>query len=162
MVTINGPVTWTSGFMDEAGTTVANGGLLLNPVNGGNVQIRFGRVFNNAAAATWTNGNTSFYLVNDSTFNNLAGATFTASSAGLLQMFGTGGIDNFNNAGTYTKAGAGTNHLTVIFNNSNAVNVTAGRLDLSGGGTQTGTIQVQARWNSAAALTESLAAEAWL
>jgi hypothetical protein len=34
--------TWTGGFMDDAGTTAANGGLLINPINGGNVQLRFG------------------------------------------------------------------------------------------------------------------------
>jgi hypothetical protein len=113
--------------------------LLINPVNGGNVQVRFGRTLNNVGAANWTNGNTSLYLVNNSTFNNLASGSFTASSAGLLQVFGTGGVDNFNNAGSYTKAGAGTNRFQAIFNNSNLVNVTAGRLDLSGGGANDGT-----------------------
>jgi hypothetical protein len=49
-------------------------------------------------------------------------------------------VDVFNNAGTYSKGGAGTNRITAIFNNNGTLNLTAGRLDLSGGGTHTGTI----------------------
>jgi hypothetical protein len=74
-VTISGPATWTGGSMDGPRTDVANGGLLINPVNGGNVQMRNGRVLNNGGATTWTNGNTFLYLVSGSTFNNLAAAT---------------------------------------------------------------------------------------
>ena len=76
-----------------------------------------------------------------------SGATFNdeTTSSGLdifAQNFGVddnGGTAAVNNAGTFEKTGsAATSTISTLFNNSGTVNVEAGTLDLTSGGTDVG------------------------
>ena len=63
--------------------------------------------------------------------------------------YGDGGVNVFNNAGTFTKQGPGdvhfrTNITGVAFNNTGTVDVQAGMLSSSSGGTHTGDFTVAA------------------
>jgi hypothetical protein len=102
-----------------------------------------GRVLTNNSTLTWTGGTIELNQGTQAgagTINNLVGSTWNDSGAGAKLMrsaFGTA-ADNalaaFNNAGTYTKSGAGTTSIGANFNNSATVNVQAGTLALQDAG----------------------------
>src|SRR6185503_11476210 len=67
------------------------------------------------------------------------------NSAAALSCYGTGGVNGFNNAGSFIKQGAGTANFTVSntgvsFNNNGTVDVQGGTLALSAGGSNSGSI----------------------
>jgi hypothetical protein len=149
-VTATGLTTWTAGTMTEAGTTNANGGLSLSGT--GLKDLNGGRVLNTAGTTTWTNA--SF----DSAGRIRTGGGAQLNNSGIWQDqnafdnrisndFG-GTASTFTNTGTYTKSGAGTTDIQLAFNNTSSgpgtgvVNVTAGTLILSGGGTSNGSFAV--------------------
>ena len=80
------------------------------------------------------------------TFRNNAGATFDDQSTGsglLIEDVGaTGSAALVDNQGTWKKTGsAATSAISAAFNNSGTVDVESGTLDLSGGGTSSGTFK---------------------
>jgi hypothetical protein len=147
-LTVNGALTWTGGTMRGPGRTLANGGLALSNPGGFVVPSTTldGRAFDNAAAAVWT-GRGNISVINGASFNNLGSATFdvqtdTVSSASFS---GSGASNTFNNAGLFHKGStSGTAFIGIAFNNSGAVDVQAGTLNLNGGGDSTGSFVVEA------------------
>jgi len=134
-VSISGLLTWNGGNMTGSGATNANGGITLA---GNTVGLRAARTLNNAATATWS-GAGFFSNDNNTTFNNLSGATFAINTP---SDFNGGTI---NNAGTITKTSGGGNGVTQVaatVNNSNTVTVTSGVLQLDNGGMQSGTFTI--------------------
>lgn len=71
----------------------------------------------------------------ESTINN--NGSWQDQNQFVNRVLGNGG-GIFNNNGTYTKTGTGNTDISMVFNNSGVVNVQAGRLNLSGGGTSSG------------------------
>ena len=104
---------------------------------------------NNAGTATIPAGQT-FTFANAAVWNNLAGSLFVLpDSAGISNFFANASA--FNNAGTVRKtAPPGTATIAVPFNNLGTTEVQTGTLALTGGGSNTGTI------NLAALTTESI------
>src|SRR5262249_4292357 len=142
-LTVNGALTWSGGTMRGPGRTRLHGGLPLRST--GNtfdpVPTLDGRALDNAAAAVWTGrGNVS--VGNGASFNNLAGASFSADTDTLATAtFTTFGspVSAFNNAGTFSKLDtSGTTAFNVAFNNSGSVDVQSGTLAFNGGGDSTG------------------------
>ena len=100
-----------------------------------------------ALNANWTNTNVvnlqGTALLNigaGNTFTNASGATFTLSSTNANPL---GGAGTFNNAGTLDKSAAGTQAFGVAtFSNAGTVNVNSGTLQVTTGGTDSGTYNV--------------------
>ncbi len=129
-VTVNGTLNWTGGTMSGTGQTLVPAGGTLN-LSGSTHQLN--RVLQNDGTAAWTAG--ALQMQGGTLDNN---GSFTANTASLLQSYGTGGTNAFNNAGTFIKLGAGTTQFTtsssgVPFNNTGSVDVQAGTLSLSAG-----------------------------
>jgi hypothetical protein len=151
-VNVAGLTTWAGGTMAGPGTTNANGGIA---ISGNNVHdLSGGRVLNIAGTATWS-GNT---FAEGGRIGFGGGAQVNNSGLWLDQNAFNGSIANlggggtFNNTGTYTKSGNTTTAVSsaIVFNNTSSgagtgvVNVNAGTLDLSGGGTSNGTFNLAA------------------
>jgi len=128
-VVVEGAATWVRGTIAGPGVIDFDGGL---NIAGNFTRTLSGRTLNNAGPADFAIG---LLLLNDGAiFNNLSGATFTASNPagggnGISSDAGAPGV--FNNAGTFTKsAGANQFRFTngVSFINTGTVRVTAGEL----------------------------------
>lgn len=127
-----------AGSFNVAGGTVASSG---------GVTAHQGITFGTASVGrsgvpTWVDnrGHTTvsgaLFFRGDTTFYNRAEATFDLLGDVAVANFGQGRIDN---AGTFVKsAGAGSASVTTLFNNKGLVQVHAGRLQLLGGGTHSG------------------------
>jgi hypothetical protein len=138
-VTVTELLHWESGIMSGSGRTlVANGATLtLN-----NTTHDLNRALQNDGTATWTAG---ALQMNGGTFIN--NGSFTVSSGSGMSCYGTGGVNVFTNAGTFTKQGAGnmnffTSTSAVTFGNNGVVDVQAGTLTISAGGTNSSAITV--------------------
>ncbi len=134
---------WSSGTMEGSGvTTIGSEGSLA--MIGVDQTRNLNRILVNDGSTTWTGGNLS--LVNG-TFQNNAEFLVDASLSDLF-IYSQAGTNAFNNAGTFTKTGAGTVTFvryggTFTFNNSGTVDVQEGSLLLLGGdhtGTFTGAV----------------------
>jgi hypothetical protein len=148
ILTVDDTFTWSAGRIgSESGSALtvnANGGMNISA----SVGIYGGTTINNSAAATWSTG--AFYATgNDvvgqnTTFNNLSGATLNVESAGCYYANGSlsAAPDVFNNAGIVNKGAGGDTIIYAEFNNNNVVNVQPGVLSLYGGGSQTGSFYV--------------------
>ncbi len=142
-VTVTGLTTWVGGTMSGSGTTIAQGGLQLgNDDSYYRQQNLDGRTLVNASTASFL-GYDYLYQYEDSTFDNLTGATLEFQLTGSWSSGdGTGRLLN---AGTVQVAtGSGTATIGVILDNSGTVAVNAGTLILSGGGLETGSLTVVA------------------
>src|SRR6185295_6810080 len=132
-LTVTGLTTWTGGTMRGAGTTQANGGLTLT---GGSLTLDGTRTLNSAGTGTWTSG--SLDLVSaGAVFTNQG--TLTDQTTALSSIFGAG---TFNNEGSYIKTGSTISRIDSPFNNSGAVDVQNGTLEIRGSGTHSGTFAV--------------------
>jgi len=138
---LDGALTWNAGTMSGTGTTLAKGTVLLNPTT------QFfqpgltldGRTFENAKAATWVGGNIS--TGNGAVFDNMAGATLTIQTDSTFDS-NFGQQATFQNEGTVTKSlTIGTTTFNTLFDNTGAVTVKTGTLNLNGGGDATGTFK---------------------
>jgi hypothetical protein len=143
-LTVTGASSWTAGAMTGPGTTTFNAGVTL----GGASTVRdvtAGRtvVFN--GSTTWTNTFNSggrFRMGSGATLRNNAAWTDNAAfDTQITNDFG-GAASTFQNLGSYTKGGAGTTAISVVFDNTRGVapgtgvvTVNAGGLLLIGGGT---------------------------
>ncbi len=131
-VTVSGLTTWTGGTMSGTGVINANGGIAMS---GTAVKDLVTRTLNNPGTATWT-GTGAVRLGSGAVINN-AGLWDAQSNATLSAILGT--PRTFNNLGTFRKsAGSGTTTVSVTFNNTGAVQVQTGTLNLTLGGTSTG------------------------
>jgi hypothetical protein len=146
-LTVNGLMTWTSGFMGAnsttpgAGTTTLNAGAMLTGTG------YLNRTMNNSSGSTVTlgsNSTTLYSVTSSAVFNNQAGSVFNlAADASVLANNVNLGYGTFNNAGTFQKtAGTGISTIQWFFNNTGAVNVQTGSLYLGNNGTDTGTYTV--------------------
>ena len=132
-------VTWTAGVMSGSGTTMipADGSLSISD-SGSSKYLNNGRTLGNSGTVAWSGGSISG-SVSGATINNLTMGVFDAQFDGTISSSGT-----FNNAGLIKKsAGAGTTIVSWLFNNAGTVSVQAGTLELRGGGTSTGTFNVE-------------------
>jgi hypothetical protein len=125
--------------MYDDGRTIVGPAARLN-ISGNQVKLLYRRL-ESGGTNDWS-GAGDVILVNG-TFNNLPGAIFQARSEGDFRW--NGGVNTFNNAGTFVKTG--TNAImfaSVQFNNAGLVNLDEGTLSFSGGGTNSGTINLPA------------------
>jgi hypothetical protein len=145
-VGVTGLLTWTGGVMEGAGSTVAAGGLDLGANDGaGHEESLAARTLVNEGTATWVGTNGIISLVAGSTFLNHAGARFTQDNGGTIQTdFGAGispsGV--FDNEGAFVVAGGGT--MEAALNDGGTVEVVSSQWTLSGYGSATGTITLDA------------------
>jgi YD repeat-containing protein len=148
-LTVNGALNWTSvffpgfigGTMSGAGQTIIAAGGMLNL--SGNGAHHLNRTLVNNGTANWTGGELQ---MNGGTLQN--NGNFTVNSDNFLTARGNGGINAFNNVGTFIKQGSGTVEFTTLtsgvsFNNTGNVDVQQGTLELNAGGTSSGAILVQ-------------------
>jgi hypothetical protein len=144
---ISGAANWTIGTMTGTGSTVFAGPLALAG-NGYRDITQRNVVF--AGTTTWTNGAGG----NTGRFRTGSGATLinTGTFQDQLAFYSTidnelgGSASSLSNSGTYVKTGAVTTQINIAFNNAatGTVNVSAGRLLLSGGGTSGGAFNAAA------------------
>ncbi len=137
-LTVNGALNWNAGAISGGGTTIVGSAASLTIDTSAAIVTLSRTLENDSTAASWTG--TSNFVFSGGTFNNIAGAVFTTSAN--ASMANNGGNNNFNNAGTFNRTGAGTTTVVVSFNNSGTVNVQGGTLALSGGGDNTGLLNV--------------------
>ena len=144
-VIVNGASSWGSGTMTGSGTTTLNTDLALS--GNGLRDITNGRSVNFNGTTTWNNAAVSQGRIrtgSSATLNN-NGTWLDQNNFGnqISQDFG-GPASTFVNNGIYTKSGAATTNIAIAFNNTHSgagtgvVNVDAGTLLLSGGGTSNG------------------------
>ncbi len=132
-VTVDGLFTWTGGRLQGSGKLIAGGGML---IDGSSTKYQ-DRTIDNGGVATWTDGEIRASAGME--FNNLAGATFDAQSDDLFQFT----TATFNNAGTLLKsAGTGLSRFLTAMNNTGTVHAQAGTLELGGGGSSSGSFQI--------------------
>lgn len=140
LVTINGPaLLGLSASLSGSNRVVANGSLTILP--GVNIS---GRTLVNAATGIWTNslgGVASIGISGGAVISNAPGASLEFNGNGTVQMSTGGGT--VVNAGTLLKTGAGSfSTLQVPFTNDGPVNIEAGTLAISDGGTSSADISV--------------------
>ena len=148
-VTATSVFTWTGGTMSGSGSTNVPSGARLYTDGGAccsSTKYLDGRTLNNAGSATWSNAgyNPIIYLQNGATLNN--SGTFDVQTDSTIANSG-GTLPVFNNTGTFTKSASpnsGSTSIDIPFNNSGSVSVVTGTLQLSSGGTHTGTFNVPA------------------
>jgi hypothetical protein len=135
-VTVTGNLSWTSGIMTGNGATNLTGTATL-PGGGFSTRLDARTVNNSGTAAVVTGGN--FTLANGAVWNNLAGGTLVLPDSS--QVTASGVIaPAINNAGLVKKdTPFGTAVVAVPLNNTGTVSVAFGALNLTGGGTSTGT-----------------------
>ncbi len=141
MLTVDGAFTWTDGTLSGTGTTILNG---TSSLSGGFFSMLTNQQVDNNGTATITDGN-SIDFDGNSVWNNEVGSTFTLQGNGSIGNFFAGASSGFNNFGTVdTNSPSETATIGVAFNNSGTVDVQAGTLNLSSGGTGSGTFTIEA------------------
>lgn len=147
-VSISGTSTWTGfGTMSGSGKTIITPGSIFTfapAASPKNLQ----RTFINNGAVNWggTGALATLNLTN-ALFDNKPGASFNAFGD-QYSFFGVSGANAFNNAGTFSKSGAGTASFTgngtsiVSLINTGTVLVSAGLLQLDSSFTNSGTVSI--------------------
>jgi hypothetical protein len=120
--------------MSSPGHTVLNGSATISNAN------LSGRIVENHGTVAVAAG-TSFNLVNDAVWDNDADGTFVLQPGSSLG--GGGGATAFNNGGLFQKVGTGAVTINLVLNNTGTVDVQAGTLTLAGGGTSSGTFDLE-------------------
>jgi RHS repeat-associated protein len=144
-VTVAEMLNWSAGAMTGTGKTVVAPGASWALPGAGTKDLR--RTVDNAGAATYSGTNLVFGNAGAQAgvINNLAGGTYSVTGDGDLRRNFTA-AHAFNNAGTFSKSGAGTltTFLGVALNNSGTVTFSSGTLSLDSGGSTAGPIDVVA------------------
>jgi hypothetical protein len=134
---------WTGGTMTGAGTTQVNANLAIS--GAATKGMAAGRILNVTGTTTWsgnTAANNNSIQFNSGTINN-SGTWIDANPFdSYLNLFS--GTNLFNNTGTYTKQNSTITTVEVPYANTSIINVNAGRLKSTGGGTHTGTFNIAA------------------
>ncbi len=141
VLTVTDVLTWTGGIMSGAGQTVTTNRLVID----NNLHQLNERTLENRGAAIWRDGQFNGY--NAATIINAIGATFDIQThQNLYWQAGYGNRPSFENRGTVLKS-AGTADATVFYHsfvNTGTLSVTAGILELNGGGSTSGVISIGA------------------
>lgn len=151
-VLIHGLFTWSGGMMRGNAQTTANGGMrFVSAFNNG----LDGRTLNNVGLAEWT-GRGTLEMRNGAVFNNRPGAVFVIQNSATFRLeWNQQVVSTFNNQGLFrvnygseaTSFSPNFYRLGVVFNNSGTAYMQDGSMVLHGGGTNTGTIQLNATRN---------------
>jgi hypothetical protein len=136
-----GSMSWASGTMSGTGRTLIPPGVTAILNIPGSVSLAT-RTFENGGTVLWTGAGSIF--MNSAVITNRPGALFEAANAASFAL--SGGVNRFDNAGTFRKSAAGTTTVgsNIAFNNYNSVELQAGTLALFGGGLNPGTMSVPA------------------
>jgi len=127
-----GPATWTSGF--NTATVTFNGDLAITGPSGKSA----GGTVNANATTTWS-GNTA------SNNNTIAGFGTLNNTGTFKDQNGFNsnlGPNIFNNSGTFQKINNTLTTVSSVFNNSGAVDIQAGTLQMNSNGTHTGSFHI--------------------
>jgi hypothetical protein len=138
-------LTWANGTMSGSGTTTATTGFI---VNGGGDPKLDGRTLNNSGTATFSS-NTYLHGQNGALFKNLAGAMVDLQGSNNFVNNNVGTLPVVNNAGTFRKSvSTSTINIQFALNNTGAVEVQSGTLNLQGAVTQlAGNTLTGGAWN---------------
>jgi hypothetical protein len=150
-VAVTGAATWSGGTMSGTGQTIVAPGGTLVISSGINAITGLQRTLVNQGSATWSfaNGRGDVGFTNGTFQNN--GSFVADASGGTLRLVSSGlaaTVNAFNNAGTFTKTGAGQvrtfahTQNVVKFNNSGTVDIQQGELVLENGGTHSGDFNI--------------------
>jgi hypothetical protein len=157
-LTIGGTFSWNGSLLGAGKTTLAAGSTT-TICNSSTAALA--EVLENSGIVNFTPANSTiaFNFVNG-TFNNLAGGVFNfveGTNAAAVTIFSNQGGSVFNNAGTFNytafRTTPQTHTIAVPFNNSGVTNVYAGTLTLSGGGANSGTMNIYPEGNFALSST---------
>jgi len=138
VVEVSGLLTWNGSFtITGSNSLIADGGLTIS--QGGDL---FGRTLLNMDSGVWTNnGIGTLEFGSGAVFSNAPGATFDCVGNSIIEQTAGGGT--VANAGLFRIIGPpATITIEVPFNNSGTLEVQSGLLSLSGGGMNTGVINV--------------------
>jgi hypothetical protein len=141
-VTVSGQATWNSGTMSGTGATTFNGNATIT-ANGNIQNLVGGRTLNIVGTLTFSGNNGDFRPGSSATTINIFGVWLdqTTGTTGIGNPFG-GSADQatIRNTGTFRKTGSATTNIASVFNNISpgVVDVQAGTLNLTNGGTQSG------------------------
>ena len=133
---------WTGGTVHRTGSVdiPATTGTLAITTGGG----KYWRQATLNNAGTVTSSSTYYlYFYDGAVVNNLPGGAWNITTD-LGYYHGGGAMPQFNNAGTVTKSGTGSKDIAIPLNNDGQLNVMAGTLRLTGGGTSSGSCSVAA------------------
>lgn len=143
-VTVDSPVAGTVSFI--SGGTISGASTLqfndhVSFFTDADKSISGGRTVNLAGTAAWVlnfaeNAN-RILMSGGSKLNNLG--TWTDGNAFDTAIVNQGGVNQFNNSGTYNKTTDVVSTIGVAFNNTGTVNIDDGTLRLTGGGSSAGT-----------------------
>lgn len=138
-LTVNGLYDWRQGVIQGAGDFLVNGALKLDTTT--SVRTN-GRKITIAGSAEWLSGpvQVSGFVADAVAFDVQTGANFNITATAYVTMsLWSGSYPRFKNEGTVTKSpGANTANVDIPFDNLNQVNANAGALQLSRGGSSTG------------------------
>jgi hypothetical protein len=128
-------LTWTGGLL--ATDTLVEDTLTIN--GSADKELDGAITLTNAGSGSWSDAG-SVWMYDGATFVNASGATFDIQINGWC-VDGGGDPSTFVNAGTLIKSsGASTASLEIAFTNSGLVEVQSGTLELTGGGSASGTV----------------------
>jgi hypothetical protein len=137
-VTLTGTSSWADGGMSGTGTTTVAAGATMSILHSIDA-LRLTRTLENSG--TISRSGTAFpWQFANGTLNNLVGGTINDSSGNTISD--GGGTNAINNAGTWNKVSTNAVSIGVQFINTGSVDVQAGTLTLSGGGTNSNTMAV--------------------
>ncbi len=142
VLTIFSALNWTAGDMAAGTGKTVIAASATGSISGASNKW-LSRTLDNFGALSYTGSNLAFGMGSGQAgvLNNLAGAFLDLNGDGDLPL-ANAGAHAVNNAGTINRFGSGTTDVGVPFHNNATVNVTAGTLNLAGGGTQSGTFAV--------------------
>jgi len=133
---VAGLLTWSGTTINGTGVLNANGGLSLTS----SVSLYNAQTLNLSGTSTWSGG---ILYHGDNPILNNAGTLTLTSDVSTSYYFGGGAPLVINNNGTFAKNGtSGTSYIDATFNNTGNVTVQTGTLNLSAGGSNSGTVSV--------------------
>ena len=139
-LTVSGKLNWSGGTLSGTGKKTISGALNLS-----NDLTLSTTTLETTGTTVWT-GNGTLSTSNAAIWNNTSTGTIDLQSDADFS-YNTGTKTTFNNAGTFTKSNGTTtdeSYISGFFNNTGTVQVKAGTLNLSGGGTNTGSFSIDA------------------
>lgn len=157
-LTVDGLTSWTFTNLFGTGVLNANGGIAMT----GDTFARTisQRTLNNAGFATF-NGTGQISLNQSAVWNNLPGSVFEIQNTSPIGVTVVP-AGSFNNQGTLRKTSAGTSNIAVALNNDGLIELQAGALTASGGGTCNGDIDLASSCNMTLTGTHTINAGASL
>ncbi|OBQ33347.1 MAG: hypothetical protein AN487_20595, partial [Anabaena sp. CRKS33] len=140
-LTVSGKLNWSGGTLSGTGKKTISGALNLS-----NDLTLSTTTLETTGTTVWT-GNGTLNTSSAAIWNNTSTGTIDLQSDADFSYNNSGTKTTFNNAGTFTKSNGTTtdeSYISGFFNNTGTVQVKAGTLNLSGGGTNTGSFSIDA------------------